>query len=73
MEFKQYIAQDLEKCTTTFIDVFNAEPWNDEWTVENATRYLMDFTNTPGFFGLVACEQEDLIGFWRSPRVVEWG
>ena len=72
MEFKQYIAQDLEKCTTTFINVFNAEPWNDEWTVENATRYLMDFTNTPGFFGLLAWEHEEIIGFIFGVRRAWW-
>lgn len=72
MEFKQYIAQDLEKCTTTFINVFNAEPWNDEWTIENATRYLMDFTNTPGFFGLLAWEHEEIIGFIFGVRRAWW-
>ncbi|MEF2965875.1 GNAT family N-acetyltransferase [Paenibacillus sp. M1] len=63
MELKLFERNDLLKCVNTFINVFNEEPWNDEWSAETAYRYLIDFTNTPGFIGVVAIEGEEIIGF----------
>ncbi|HEY4622970.1 MAG TPA: GNAT family N-acetyltransferase [Solibacillus sp.] len=72
MEFKTYTEQDLEKCTKTFIKVFNSAPWNDEWTPENATSYLTDFTHTPGFLGLLAFEHDEIVGFIFGVRRAWW-
>lgn len=63
MNFKTVTSNDLQKCAQTFIEVFNAAPWNDEWTSLNAEKYLMDFSNTPGFKGILAVESEEIIGF----------
>lgn len=72
MNIRTYTAQDLQKCTATFIEVFNAEPWNDEWTTERATRYLHDFTQTPGFLGLLAMEQDEIVGLLFGVRKAWW-
>jgi len=63
LEFKLLEENDLIKCTETFIKVFNDEPWNDEWTFTNAQKYLLDFYNTPGFLGILAIENKEVIGF----------
>ncbi|MNP38866.1 putative acetyltransferase [compost metagenome] len=63
MEVKLFERNDLLKCINTFISVFNQEPWNDEWSAETAYQYLIDFTNTPGFIGVAAVEDEEIIGF----------
>ena len=63
MEFKLLEENDLIKCTETFIKVFNDEPWNDEWTFTKAQKYLWDFYNTPGFLGILAIENKEVIGF----------
>ncbi|WP_274309822.1 GNAT family N-acetyltransferase [Solibacillus daqui] len=72
MKFKTFVAQDLEACTKAFIEVFNCAPWNDEWTTENATRYLRDFSRTPGFLGLLAIEQDEIVGFIFGVRRMWW-
>ncbi|GEN45237.1 hypothetical protein AHA02nite_10130 [Alkalibacillus haloalkaliphilus] len=36
MEFILFSRNDLMKCTETFIEVFNDDPWNDEWTFTKA-------------------------------------
>lgn len=63
MEFRNFVEQDLFICTETFISIFNNEPWNDKWTHEKAEKYLSDFYHTPGFVGILAVEDEEVIGF----------
>ncbi|SDW36960.1 GNAT family N-acetyltransferase [Paenibacillus sp. PDC88] len=63
MELRLFDRNDLLLCVSTFISVFNQEPWNDEWSSDTAYQYLTDFTNTPGFIGVVAVDGEEIIGF----------
>ena len=63
MAFRVYGEGDLARCTEAFVEVFNAEPWNDEWTLARADAYLLDFCRTPGFLGMVAAEGEEVTGF----------
>ena len=72
MELKLFERNDLLKCTKTFIHVFNQEPWNDEWSTETAKQYLLDYTNTPGFMGIIAVEGEEIIGFIFGARKLWW-
>lgn len=60
------------KCAETFMDVFNKEPWNDEWILENAKHYLLNFYHTPGFMGILAVEGEEVIGFMFGIHRVWW-
>ncbi|MEO4052819.1 GNAT family N-acetyltransferase [Solibacillus sp. CAU 1738] len=72
MELKILVENDLTKCTSTFIEVFNDEPWNDEWTFTKAKKYLLDFYNTPGFLGVLAVENEEIIGFIFGVHRIWW-
>lgn len=72
MELELYTESDLQKCTTTFMEVFNDEPWNDQWEKEKAERYLLDFARIPGFTGIVAKEGEEVIGFLFGVQRVWW-
>ncbi|MDN7227383.1 GNAT family N-acetyltransferase [Planococcus sp. N064] len=72
MEINYVEESDLLRCTDVFIEVFNREPWNDEWESEKAGRYLLDFYRTPGFLGLLATEGEELIGFLFGVHRVWW-
>lgn len=54
--------EDVEQCVELYIEVFNAAPWNDEWTAATASRRLTDIYRSPGFLG-IACHLDDrLIG-----------
>lgn len=72
MEINYVEESDLLRCTDVFIEVFNSEPWNDEWKPEKAKQYLLDFYHTPGFLGLVAQEGEEVIGFLFGVHRVWW-
>lgn len=72
MEFKRLVEGDLNKCTETFIEVFNHEPWNDEWIFTKAKKYLLDFYQTPGFLGVLAVENDEILGFIFGVHRVWW-
>jgi len=44
--------EDLMKYAELYVELFNAEPWNDKWTVETANKRLEDIYNTPNFVGM---------------------
>ncbi|MCK1994988.1 GNAT family N-acetyltransferase [Peribacillus muralis] len=72
MEFTLFNWEDLLKCTETFVQVFNQEPWNDQWSMETAKQYLLDYINTPGFMGIVAVEGKEIIGFIFGAHKLWW-
>ncbi|WP_208586803.1 GNAT family N-acetyltransferase [Gracilibacillus suaedae] len=53
----------VEQCIDLYINVFNNEPWNETWTVEDAKERLVDLVKTPKFLGFLLYEKDDLIGF----------
>ncbi|AFS77766.1 acetyltransferase, GNAT family [Gottschalkia acidurici 9a] len=52
----------LIKCGELFVKAFNANPWNDNWTVDNAYKRLKDIYSTPNFIGLVYIENDEVKG-----------
>lgn len=72
MEFKSLTEKDLDACTQAFIDIFNAEPWYDEWTFDRAKQYISDFYHTPHFFGLLALDKDQIIGFIYGTTRAWW-
>lgn len=45
------------ECAQLYVKVFNAEPWNDGWTMETSYQRLIDNFDTPNFAGVLY--QED--------------
>ncbi|GEN86771.1 GNAT family N-acetyltransferase [Oceanobacillus sojae] len=72
MQFKTVEECDLLTCSKLFLNVFNEEPWNDKWTLEKAQQYLSDFYQTPGFLGVSAVENNEIVGFIFGVRRVWW-
>lgn len=58
-----YTSEHFEACVNLFINVFNQAPWHDEWEIGNAKEYLTDFIHTPGFIGIMAMKDNEVIGF----------
>ncbi|MCM3225992.1 GNAT family N-acetyltransferase [Terribacillus saccharophilus] len=72
MEIRLCIEDDLKACSDTYAKVFNEAPWNEAWTAETAFSYLIDFYRTPGFTGIVAVKNEEVIGFLFGVKRKWW-
>ncbi len=67
-EIRPFTPGDLDGAITLYVGVFNAEPWNDRWTIETARKRLAETFDTPGFLGVVAVENAEPIGFVAGYR-----
>ncbi len=63
--------QHLEHCVTLFLRVFNRPPWSEDWPRTAATTRLTDLLNTPGFYGVLAINETEVIGF-AAGYVEQW-
>ena len=52
----------LRRCSLIYIETFNAEPWNDKWDEISSYNRLYEIYRTPGFVGLVALEDDKVLG-----------
>lgn len=43
-----------------YIETFNSPPWNDEWTIENASKRLHQMIHCEDFYGIKAYQEEGL-------------
>ena len=61
-KYKEITKDYIRDIAEVYIEAFNSEPWNDEWTIESASKRISQMINCEGFDGLVAYEEEKLIG-----------
>lgn len=62
MEIRKISKSDLGELAKLMVDVYNAPPWNDKWTVETALESLNDISEFPKFFGNVIVDGNKIIG-----------
>ena len=60
--YKELNKAHIREIAEIYVDAFNSEPWNDKWTIESASKRISQMINCEGFDGLVAYEDERLIG-----------
>ncbi|WP_445637147.1 N-acetyltransferase domain-containing protein [Nostoc sp. DSM 114161] len=61
-QIQAFSTEYLDRCAYLYVEVFNSEPWNEEWSFNTARTRLFEIINTPGFVGFVF-EQDELLGF----------
>lgn len=62
MIFKEIDISFLNDLVELFIEAFNCGPWNDEWTVDSASKRLKQMIRCDGFYGLAAYSKDKLVG-----------
>lgn len=62
MIFKEIDISFLSDLVELFIEAFNSDPWNDEWTVDTASNRLKQMIRCDGFYGLAAYSGDKLVG-----------
>lgn len=52
----------INELSILYQDAFNAPPWNDQWTLESASKRLMQMLKCDGFYGLVSYKNNKIVG-----------
>ncbi|QJE95826.1 GNAT family N-acetyltransferase [Luteolibacter luteus] len=67
------VPADLTDCALFFTEVFNAPPWDEQWTKESSWQRLSDCMHTPNFLGLIAEDGAEIVAmaFGYSQRYQE--
>ncbi|MDB4925290.1 GNAT family N-acetyltransferase [Mucilaginibacter sp.] len=52
----------LEACAEIFIDTYNSPPWNYQWNLEGAIKYLSEYLSSADFAGFVLYDNEEIAG-----------
>ena len=60
--FKEMNLNDLDEMVAMYIETFNSEPWNDEWTYETAYKRLHAMINVEDFYGICAYKDNTMCG-----------
>jgi aminoglycoside 6'-N-acetyltransferase I len=71
VRFRPIEHRDIPECAKVFIAVFGNEPWDEDWNVADAQARLDEIYHTPGFYGVVAADGDDVLGFAMG-HVEQW-
>ncbi len=55
---EEFNRNHLDECSHLIVSTFNAEPWNESWTLDSAKKTLNQTVETPGFMGFVSLDDE---------------
>ncbi len=59
---KKIVPDMLDELTVLFTDTFNAPPWNDLWSFDQARTRLRDIMRMPNFCGAAEYRDDRLVG-----------
>lgn len=62
IEYKELTKEHVKDIAEIYVDAFNSDPWNDQWTVESASKRISQMLNCEGFDGLVVYEDQKVVG-----------
>jgi len=62
--------EHLDECARLFVSTFNAEPWNQRWTLETAQKKLAWTLGVPEFLGWVSLD-DGIVAFAAGYRQQE--
>ncbi|WP_035284644.1 GNAT family N-acetyltransferase [Clostridium sp. LS] len=62
MKYQELTMEHIKEISEIYVNSFNSEPWNDKWTIESASKRISQMINCEGFYGLVAYEEDRMVG-----------
>jgi aminoglycoside 6'-N-acetyltransferase I len=69
IRIRETVPADWTDCASFFREVFNAPPWNEDWSEDAALQRLADCARTPHFLGLIAEDGAAIMalafGYWQ--------
>ena len=54
--------KDIFELAKLFVEVFNVPLWDDRWNSRSAATHLRQIYDTPGFYGIVGFEGDEIDG-----------
>jgi aminoglycoside 6'-N-acetyltransferase I len=67
---RQVRCEDIRRCAEVFVEVFGRAPWNEKWEIADALMRLEELWHTPGFYGVIAYEDEGAVPPGSSERML---
>lgn len=62
LHYKEVTLDSLDELAHLYVETFNAEPWNDEWTISTAAKRLHQMINTEDSYGLCVYQNGVICG-----------
>ncbi|OOM71488.1 putative acetyltransferase [Clostridium puniceum] len=62
LKYKELTKEHIKEIAEIYVGAFNSKPWNDQWTIESASKRISQMINCEGFDGLVVYEEEKIVG-----------
>src|SRR4051812_7760953 len=62
MEICNITKNDVPRCAETFTASYNQFPWNHNWKLDDAVKYLNEYIDAPQFNGFMICENDRVSG-----------
>lgn len=62
MEIKDLTKSDIDKCARTFMASYNQMPWNYNWKLDDAVKYLHEYADAPQFKGFIVWDDGEVAG-----------
>jgi GNAT superfamily N-acetyltransferase len=59
---EEYNEKYLGECARIYAETFSSAPWNDSWDEDRSRKRLSDIIYSPGFYGLVAMDNNLIRG-----------
>ena len=50
--YEEITLEHLDELADLYVETFNSEPWNDEWTIDTAKKRLHQIINTEDSYGI---------------------
>ena len=62
MQISTIVDSDLDGCAIVYAEAFSKGPWFEKWSERKAFERLSNLFHAPGFVGLKALENNEIIG-----------
>jgi aminoglycoside 6'-N-acetyltransferase I len=62
MNIQPLLQHHIDACAQVFIQSYNQAPWNYQWTIEGAVKYLNEYLSCEGFAGFVLYQNDEIKG-----------
>jgi aminoglycoside 6'-N-acetyltransferase I len=62
MEINLITKNDVPKCAEAFTAAYNQFPWNYNWKLPDAIKYLNEYVESPQFRGFIVYDEQQVAG-----------